>query len=371
MNLIQVVNKHYYIPSSNDIFIGRPSVLGNPYSHLANAAAGTIKVHTRDRAVSLYRDYLIHSCIHNQAVIDEITLLAQRQEQFNLVCYCKPAACHGDVITDLLVSLRVIKDVQQIMQGTTAEKHTTKECRKIGFSNKAIIHATEGSAQRLAQVWDKVKRLNLPHYQETDIVMLSANGKRKNAFLPVINGQLQGHYTLIDDAIKARACFVADTSVHLASNSYNIGEQLLAEYLHNKGYTRMDYLGVGYWLPPADTKWARKCDHGYECSSKGDKRLSAFYAAVNGKSIEEAYQVSIKGYPTIAAGKGQPPLNPNISREQLWECYLGLWRIYFQRNPLLYIELRKGHYQDVFTDMFASSDINQARAISELVNKGL
>ena len=44
----------------------------------------------------------------------------------------------------------------------------------------------------------------------------------------------------------------------------------------------------------------------YECSSRGDKRFSAFYAYVDGKSIEYIYQVEIKGYSSIEEGKGKP-----------------------------------------------------------------
>jgi hypothetical protein len=32
--MIKVVNKYSHIPTSNDIYIGRGSILGNPYTHL-------------------------------------------------------------------------------------------------------------------------------------------------------------------------------------------------------------------------------------------------------------------------------------------------------------------------------------------------
>lgn len=61
--------------------------------------------------------------------------------------------------------------------------------------------------------------------------------------------------------------------------------------------------------------WARKSDNGYEVSSLGDRRFSAFYARLNnGKTIEEMYQLYIKGYRSITEqcleGKGKPAIVP-------------------------------------------------------------
>lgn len=63
-----------------------------------------------------------------------------------------------------------------------------------------------------------------------------------------------------------------------------------------------------------------------ECSSKGDKRFSAFYARVNGKSIEEQYQ-SAKVFHDGSTGlhwrkaKGRKPVNNGYVAalyERLW-----------------------------------------------------
>lgn len=73
-----------------------------------------------------------------------------------------------------------------------------------------------------------------------------------------------------------------------------------------------------------------------ECSSKGDKRFSAFYARVNGDSIEHRYQ-AFKVFPDGSTGltwqeaKGKAPIN-------LQEClsfYSSLWDLYIQQNPEL------------------------------------
>lgn len=112
--------------------------------------------------------------------------------------------------------------------------------------------------------------------------------------------------------------------------------------------------------------WNRR--DGYECSSKGDRRLSAFYATLpNGNSIEHEYQCTVKGYSSIKDGKGNPPLKKVAS---LFEAYKALWRTFFDANPLLLEEAKalvKPH-QNCFSDMFATSEVNQARAIATILN---
>lgn len=117
-------------------------------------------------------------------------------------------------------------------------------------------------------------------------------------------------------------------------------------------------------------KWARYSDNSYEVSTKGDKRFSAFNAKIrllNNLSIEELYQVHIKGYNTIMEGKGNPTLNGQTPHE-LYEDYKKLWLIWADENPNLIKELSELAKDKVLTDMFATSDINQARVLSEILN---
>ena len=112
--------------------------------------------------------------------------------------------------------------------------------------------------------------------------------------------------------------------------------------------------------------WARYSNNSYEVSSKGDKRFSAFYAKLsNGKSIEETYQLDLKGYRKITNNlkdaKGKPPLI-NISKEELWRQYL-------EENPYLFHELKEKAKDKVLTDMFAKTNISQARALCEILNE--
>lgn len=117
--------------------------------------------------------------------------------------------------------------------------------------------------------------------------------------------------------------------------------------------------------------WARHSANGYECSSKGDKRFSALFAKLlDGRTIEEAYQLDVKGYRTITNNwrdaKGKQPLNGKTQTE-LWKEYLALWELWSIENPDLIQELEVLSRDKILTDMFATSDVNQAHALSEII----
>lgn len=119
--------------------------------------------------------------------------------------------------------------------------------------------------------------------------------------------------------------------------------------------------------------WARFSENSYEVSSKGDKRFSALYAKLNdGRTIEEAYQLDVKGYREKGSdwklGKGKAPIR-EITKEQQWEEYKGLWRQYLDENPELLQDLKKKAKGKVLTDRFATTDISQARALAELLSE--
>jgi hypothetical protein len=108
---------------------------------------------------------------------------------------------------------------------------------------------------------------------------------------------------------------------------------------------------------------------GYEVSSKGDKRFSAYWAKLkNGNTIEYEYQVVIKGYNSIKEGKGKPPLN-EYNHTELWFKYKSLWEEYLLENPNLLLDIARQAKSKCLTDHFSTSDINQAHAISEILNE--
>lgn len=122
-------------------------------------------------------------------------------------------------------------------------------------------------------------------------------------------------------------------------------------------------------------KWSRVSDNGYEVSTKGDKRFSALTAKLkNGKTIEEIYQLDIKGYREFSNdwkyGKGKKPLK-DITEDVLFEEYKNLWKTFFNENSELLEELAVITKDKVITDMFAHTNISQARAIAEILNQNI
>ena len=83
-----------------------------------------------------------------------------------------------------------------------------------------------------------------------------------------------------------------------------------------------------------------------ECSSRGERRFSAFYAEVNGKSIEAQYQAAkkfetedgsiITGLPWNQA-KGKKATN----QQEVAELYSRLWDQYIREHPELLEVLKK------------------------------
>lgn len=120
--------------------------------------------------------------------------------------------------------------------------------------------------------------------------------------------------------------------------------------------------------------WERKNPEGYEVSSVGDQRFSAFHAIMpDGRSIEHWYQCDIKGYDfggrNWKKGKGQPSLIP-YPDDGLYQMYLSLWRYWAIRHQAEIMELAKAVGPNgVLTDCFASTPINQARALAQILNE--
>lgn len=76
-----------------DVYIGRPSKWGNPFSHKPSSLA-EVKVATRQEAIDKYREW-IRSQPDLMASLEE--LRGKR-----LGCWCRPKLCHGDVLLELL-----------------------------------------------------------------------------------------------------------------------------------------------------------------------------------------------------------------------------------------------------------------------------
>lgn len=70
----------------HDIYIGRPSQWGNPFE--------IGKDGTRREVIDKYRKYIST----NKELLSDIESLRGKR----LGCWCKPLACHGDVLVEML-----------------------------------------------------------------------------------------------------------------------------------------------------------------------------------------------------------------------------------------------------------------------------
>jgi hypothetical protein len=93
----------------------------------------------------------------------------------------------------------------------------------------------------------------------------------------------------------------------------------------------------------------------------------------DGFTIEEHYQLRIKGYGTLGVdnwriGKGKPALDPSVD---LYAAYKDLWRIWADHNPHLLKELAMLAVEKnyLLSDCFATTPVSQARVLAELLNE--
>lgn len=77
-----------------DVYIGRPSKWGNPFSHKEGTLA-KYKVTTREEAIAKYEDWILKG--EGSYLLRQLTELEGKV----LGCWCKPLACHGDILAEL------------------------------------------------------------------------------------------------------------------------------------------------------------------------------------------------------------------------------------------------------------------------------
>lgn len=81
--MCKVVNKY---KEPYDIYIGRGSIWGNPYVIGQDGS--------RDEVIAKYKEHLKSQIRSGQITVNQLKQLNGKV----LGCFCKPKACHGDVI---------------------------------------------------------------------------------------------------------------------------------------------------------------------------------------------------------------------------------------------------------------------------------
>ena len=83
-----------------DVYIGRPSIWGNPFTHIADRhTSAEFIVSSREEAIARYRDYVLGDAF----LMSKLPSLKGRV----LGCWCDPLPCHGQVLLDLIEELKL------------------------------------------------------------------------------------------------------------------------------------------------------------------------------------------------------------------------------------------------------------------------
>lgn len=78
-----------------DVYIGRPSQWGNPFTHIADKKTlAYFVVTSMQDAIDKYRSWILTQ----PELIAQLPLLKGK----TLGCWCKPQSCHGDVLLQLI-----------------------------------------------------------------------------------------------------------------------------------------------------------------------------------------------------------------------------------------------------------------------------
>ena len=82
---------------SYDVYIGRPSKWGNPYTHIADKhTLAKFIVPTRDEAIMKYLEWITKG--EGKHLMKDLHELKGKV----LGCWCKPKSCHGEVLYKLV-----------------------------------------------------------------------------------------------------------------------------------------------------------------------------------------------------------------------------------------------------------------------------
>lgn len=97
----KVLNEHLDEITKDAVYIGRPTIFGNPYTHLAHSAPNVTVVDSREEAIDRFTTYFFERLASDEEFKERVDELKDK----DLICFCAPLACHGDVILSYLKTL--------------------------------------------------------------------------------------------------------------------------------------------------------------------------------------------------------------------------------------------------------------------------
>ena len=80
-----------------DVYIGRPSKWGNPFTHIQDGKTiANYVVGSREEAVNSYEEWITNG--DGKHLMNDINELKDKV----LGCWCHPQSCHGDILVKLI-----------------------------------------------------------------------------------------------------------------------------------------------------------------------------------------------------------------------------------------------------------------------------
>jgi hypothetical protein len=106
--MITVVNKYKHTSDPNDEYIGRGSALGNPYTSIKDRTTKADFIcESTEESISKFKVYLLEQIENdNPAICNALKriFIKANKGNVNLVCFCSPKPCHGNIIKEIIES---------------------------------------------------------------------------------------------------------------------------------------------------------------------------------------------------------------------------------------------------------------------------
>lgn len=300
-----VVNKHHQVPF--DVYIGRGSEWGNPFSHMEGTQADYV-VEDRETAILKYENYLLSN--------PKLYLGLRNLKGKTLQCYCSPQSCHGDILSkyaDLLGNRAwgrypsyIINRQRETYPGpfSNSFKDSIENSILVFGSNTEGRHG-KGVALEARNHWGAIygQSKGLQGRSYAIITKDLTKSSHPSISKEYIKSQIKELYSYAVD--NPNNLFIIPYTNHL-ENLNNYSNYEMAEMFYSKDIPDNILFDNSFFdlILEVDRK-----SNFYEVSSKGDKRFSAFYARLkDGRTIEEAYQLDVKGYRVKDSGVYLPLL---------------------------------------------------------------
>jgi len=152
-----------------------------------------------------------------------------------------------EIYENKILQRATTKDIETF-SNVSAKRHVPKEQVKTRKATQFIGDGAAGSStDNYRRMYEIRGRANTGNYKSSDVVFVASNGLRKDAIIPVEDGELDGKYKLIDGAMEAGATIIMDELSHITNKRYrnylSKGEVALADYVENNGYVRVGKTG--------------------------------------------------------------------------------------------------------------------------------